>query len=604
MSTRDVAMGIYDGRMVRFLLCEVGIRKAAILFGSLVVMSLLDLAGIALVFPFLKAVTGPDVAYAVLRRHGLGWVAQTGDPLRLATSLSAALGIAYVAKTWLQARLVRMQMRMLARSTAALTDDLTEKVLQARYATFQRTAASEIASTISVTPHAALALLALMQAANDGFLLALLFVGALLITPTVALGALLVAALLLFVVHRLVIRRSALVASEQRVVDARRYRLLFSMASAIRDIKIMGLEGLFARRNHQVTRDYGELSWRYNYYNALPRLLIELFALLAIVALTLSVVASGMPLSQAGPLLGLVVVAAMRAIPSFTRLLGAVNVFSGSGQYVQLLMSLRDRLDGQAVAKDGSPLEFRESIELRNVRFRYGDVDILGGVSLRLGTRESIGIVGSSGAGKTTLLDVFTGLQQSSGGEFLCDGVPFDPFTSTGLHTIIGYVPQAIALLDESIAFNVSFADAPDPARVQQALTSANLERLVATLPEGVHTRVGENGLRLSGGQRQRIGIARALYLAPRILVFDEATSSLDGVSERELVAEIERLRADMAVVVVAHRLATVQGCDRIYVLSSGKVEDFGTHRELLGRSATYQALYASQASNVGENHA
>lgn len=597
MNASGAPASILDDRMLRFLLKEVGRRNAVILFVTLGIMSMLDLAGIALVFPFLKVVTNPSSASPVLSKLGLEWLAAGGDQFRLVAAMSLLLASCYIAKTWIQARLVRMQMRLLARSTGRLTEDLTARVLHARYSTFQETPASEIASTISVAPHASLALSALLQAGNDALLLSLLFLAGVLYSPVAAVTALFIGGAVVLLVHHFVIRKSARVALQQRGVDSRRYRLLFSMASAIRDIKIMGLEALFAERNHAVTSEYAELSWRYNYYNALPRLLIEMFALLAIVGLTLAIVGSGMPLSQAGPMLGLVVVAAMRAIPSFTRLLGAVNVFSGSGQYVELLMALREKLAGQAVPKDGVGLDFQESIELRDVRFGYEGVNVLDGVSLTLGARETIGIVGSSGAGKTTLLDIMTGLQRADSGTFLCDGKPFDPFTRSGLHAIIGYVPQAITLLDESIAFNVSFADGADVERVERALASANLAGLVASLPDGLATRVGENGLRLSGGQRQRIGIARALYLAPRILVFDEATSSLDGVSERELVAEIERLRSQLAVVIVAHRLATVQGCDRIYVLSGGRVEDCGTHKELILRSPTYRALYSSQAA-------
>ena len=128
-----------------------------------------------------------------------------------------------------------------------------------------------------------------------------------------------------------------------------------------------------------------------------------------------------------------------------------------------------------------------------------------------------------------------------------------------------------------------------------RAISMANLQTFVASLPDGIETRVGENGLRLSGGQRQRIGIARALYRAPKILVFDEATSALDTMSERELTAEIEQLRGRISLLVVAHRLSTVMSCDRIYVLANGEVECSGTHAELLVKSKTYKTLYNTQ---------
>src|SRR5262249_40128683 len=150
--------------------------------------------------------------------------------------------------------------------------------------------------------------------------------------------------------------------------------------------------------------------------------------------------------------------------------------------------------------------------------------------------------------------------------------------------SLIGYVPQTITLLDDSIAFNVSFEHRPDPERLRRAIRIANLEQFVATLPEGVETQVGENGVRLSGGQRQRGGIARPLYREPAILVFDEATSSLDAIAERELTAEIAQLRGGITKIIVTHRLSTIIDCDQIHVLSRGAVVESGTHRELLAR--------------------
>ena len=158
------------------------------------------------------------------------------------------------------------------------------------------------------------------------------------------------------------------------------------------------------------------------------------------------------------------------------------------------------------------------------------------------------------------------------------------------------YVPQTITLLDEPIAFNVSFDEQPNNERVIRALEIANHHGLVVSLPDGIQTKVGKNGLRLSGGQRQRIGIARALYRSPKILVFDEANSSLDTLTEMELTSEIEKQHGRISVVIAAHRLSTVIACDRIYVLSNGEIESNGTHSELLLKSKTYKKLYASQS--------
>lgn len=581
----------------QFVLDAIGYRSAIILFATVFVMSLLDLAGIAIIFPFLQVVTQPDAAGKVLAKVGVSGTALSELTHRqLCAALGAGLALFYAGKTLFQAALTKTQSRLLARFTADLTNDLVAHVLNARYSTFQETPVSQIAGTAnSNTVHASLVLNALMQIGNESLLLVFLLFGFFIFQPFLALGALLLSLLTGYFLYVTVIRRSSKLGTAQNHIENIRYRLLFSIAYAIRDIKIMGLDGLFSARNNRVSRDYAELAWRYNLNNALPRLLTELFALLAIVAASLAIVFFDTSLDKAGPLLGVAAVAALRVAPALGRIFSAINTFKFSRPFVKRLIDLRASLVSQAVLRKDDNLSFEHSVELKNIGFRYGDAQILSNVCIELKRGESIGIVGPSGAGKTTLLDLFTGLQQTTEGRFLCDGVVFDPFTSRSIQKFIGYVPQTITLLDDTIAFNVSFEENPEHERVMRVLKIANLENFIASLPEGIQTQVGENGIKLSGGQRQRIGIARALYRNPKILVFDEATSSLDTLTEAELTFEIEKLRSQTSVVIVAHRLSTVIACDRIYVLSDGKIENSGTHSELLLTSETYKKLYASQ---------
>jgi ABC-type multidrug transport system fused ATPase/permease subunit len=185
-------------------------------------------------------------------------------------------------------------------------------------------------------------------------------------------------------------------------------------------------------------------------------------------------------------------------------------------------------------------------------------------------------------------------LQPASAGVFSCDGKEFDPFSSQSFRDMIGYVPQSVSLFDNSLAFNVTLQETPDLDHLDRVLAAANLKEFVLGLPQGVRTSLGENGIRVSGGQRQRIGIARALFRNPEILVLDEATSSLDSVTEGSLTEEIQKLRGKLTILLVAHRLSTVKMSDCIYVLSGGELVEKGTHEELLGRGGTYSSLAAS----------
>lgn len=588
-----------DKQIALYLLRSIGRRNAFILLFIVVAMSLIDLIGIALIFPFLQVVTQTDALEKMLRTYGIGFL-EFFTHNQLILLIGFGLILFYACKTVAQSLLIRIQAKQLARFTEYMTNNVVSHVLNARYSIFQEIAASEIAGkSYSNTVHATLALTALIQAANEGLILALLFFSFLIFKPMLALGAILLAVLSALLLYQIVIRRSAQIGAAQSQIENVRYRLLFSIASAIRDIKIMGLDGLFDSRNKQVSQEYSKLAWRYNVNSSLPRLLIEFIALLAIVGAALVVVVMSIPLKEAGPLLGLIAVATIRAVPAFTRLFGAVSTFRASSSFVKGLIELQIKLAEVAVCRINDKLAFNQQIELKDIGFRYGDKKVLKNVSLQLTKGESIGIVGSSGAGKTTLLDLFTGLQPANEGKFYCDGKPFDPFTSHAIQTMIGYVPQIITLLDETISFNVSFEEKADNARVMQALKMANLKGFIDLLPDGTQTRVGENGLRLSGGQRQRIGIARALYRSPQILIFDEATSSLDTLSEMQLTNEIEKLHGKISTVIVAHRLSTVMACDRIYVLSNGEIENSGTHAELLLTSKIYSQLYASQRNST-----
>lgn len=583
-------------RITRFLLHAIGRRNALLLFTIVCIMSVLDLVGIAVIFPFLQVIMQPDAGMKMAAFIGLDKAASSLTHVQLSLILGIGLALFYAGKTLLQSILIRIQARRLAHFTATQTNSIVSRVLSARYAVFQQTAASEIAGTAySNTVHATLALTAFIQAVNEAALLILLLLGFFLLQPLLALSAVSLVVFVAFTLYMILVRRSSQLGADQTHFENIRYRLLFSITTAIRDIKIMGLEELFDTRNRNVSYNYAEIAWRFNFNNALPRLLIEFLALLAIVWTALIIVYFEIPLHEAGPLLGLAAVATVRAVPAFSRMFGAISAFKFSKPFVVRLIDLQQKLASATTYRKNDNLNFNQIIELQEVGFRYGDTRILSNISIELKRGEAIGIVGPSGAGKTTLLDLFVGLQRASEGRFICDGEIFDPFTSRSIQKMIGYVPQAITLFDESVEFNVSFEEHPDNARVMRALTMANLQKLIASLPDGIKTQVGENGLRLSGGQRQRIGIARALYHAPQILVFDEATSALDTHSEAELTAEIGKLHGEVSIVIVAHRLSSVVACDRIYVLSEGKVESSGTHTELLSTSKTYMRLYASQ---------
>jgi ABC-type multidrug transport system fused ATPase/permease subunit len=282
--------------------------------------------------------------------------------------------------------------------------------------------------------------------------------------------------------------------------------------------------------------------------------------------------------------LGLFATAAFRLLPSVNRLAMAIQNFrfNASG-----LAALYNDLQLSSEPPKASPgIEFRRSIALEGVVFRFpaAPAPALDGVTIRIPHGTSVGLIGGSGAGKSTAVDVLLGLLEPTEGRVTVDGIDIRD-NLRGWQNLVGYVPQSIYLCDESLRENVAFGVPPeevDEQALERAIRAARLDDFVATLPDGLSTVVGERGVRLSGGQRQRIGIARALYHDPAVLVLDEATSALDTATESEVMAAVNALQGAKTLVIIAHRLSTVEQCDIVYRLDRGRVISSGTLAEVV----------------------
>jgi len=243
------------------------------------------------------------------------------------------------------------------------------------------------------------------------------------------------------------------------------------------------------------------------------------------------------------------------------------------------------------------PLPFNQHIALQGLHFKYPDTNqwVINNLSLDIAVNTTIAFVGATGSGKTTLVDIILGLLAPAQGQVLVDGQALNqPANMPRWQQNIGYVPQHIFLTDDTVAHNIAFGVPPAQVNheaVQQAARVAELHTFVQSLPQGYSTIVGERGVRLSGGQRQRIGIARALYHDPALLVMDEATSALDGITEENIMSAIKRLSGQKTIIMIAHRLSTVQACDHIYFLEHGRIVDQGNYNSLIEGNEQFRAM-------------
>jgi ABC-type multidrug transport system fused ATPase/permease subunit len=284
--------------------------------------------------------------------------------------------------------------------------------------------------------------------------------------------------------------------------------------------------------------------------------------------------------------IGVFAVAAMRLLPSANR----INNYLTSISYFEPFFmgvsdNLQEEINDRNVNYDAEAYEARKEIkklpvlkkiELKDIVYKYPNTDVLifNHADMEIPVGCSVGVVGTSGAGKTTIIDVLLGLLNIQEGSILADGVEVREHYEEWLKNI-GYIPQTIFMIDASIRKNVAFGvpdEEIDDNKVWQALKEAQLDEFVRGLPEGLDTGIGERGIRLSGGQRQRIGIARALFEDPEVLVLDEATSALDNETEAAIMDSINRLHGRKTLIIIAHRLQTIEKCDMVYRVENGQI--------------------------------
>jgi ABC-type multidrug transport system fused ATPase/permease subunit len=387
--------------------------------------------------------------------------------------------------------------------------------------------------------------------------------------------------------HRVTKKRLLSWGNSYQVHEEKRILHLQQGLGGAKDVKLLGREENFLKLYSHSNIESASAGQKKETLAALPRLWLELLMVSCMAILLISMVIQGRDFVKILPTLGIFTAAAFRMMPSINRMMQAFQNIRFAEPAVLNLKNEIEMIDAIDHPKTtGKALQDFETIRINNIFFRYPSVETyaLNGVSLEIKRGTTIGIIGTSGAGKSTLVDVILGLLSPEKGAVELDGIDIKT-NIRSWQNHIGYVPQSIFLTDDTLRRNIAFALADeeiDEEAVNRAIASAQLKQFVAELPEGLETIVGERGVRLSGGQRQRIGIARALYHDPSVLVLDEATSSLDSFTESGVMDAVRELHGNKTLIIVAHRLTTVEQCDYIYRLGNGKVTDEGKTSEVL----------------------
>lgn len=349
------------------------------------------------------------------------------------------------------------------------------------------------------------------------------------------------------------------------------YKSLNQGLGAIKETKILCKEEYFAENFSKNFSNYNQANLIYNLIGQLPRFCIETVVMFGLLLLIVYKVLGGDNPEQIVPLLSLLALAAFRLMPSANRIVGNVNILrffmaTLDAVYDDFVV-IKNNKEMQSILKGNQgKISFINSLKVDSLRFTYpqNKEQVLNNVSFEINKGNFVGIIGESGAGKTTFVDILLGLLEPASGKITVDGV--DVFQDIrSWQKILAYVPQSIYLVDGTIRENIALGEETeniDDIMVWQALEMAELDEFVQKLPEGLATKVGERGVKLSGGQRQRIGIARALYSKPQVLILDEATSALDSQTEQNITETILKLKGQLTIIAIAHRLSTLEKCD------------------------------------------
>ena len=353
----------------------------------------------------------------------------------------------------------------------------------------------------------------------------------------------------------------------------------------IKEIKVSGREKQFVEDYKECGKGYVGAVQKYTVINNIPRLIIEVVCMAGVVLYFLYLYLYGGDAAKSIGTLSMFALGLTRLMPCANRINNQLNNIA---YFEPFFMGVTDNLQDeiQSGKTDISSLEppteklpATKEITMTDITFHYANtrgVNILEHANLTIPIGTSVGIVGTTGAGKSTIVDILLGLLKAQEGEICVDGVNiFENGNYRKWLKNVGYIPQSIFMLDDTIRRNVAFGireEEIDDDRVWEALKEAQLDEFVKTLPDGINTGIGERGLQISGGQRQRIGIARALYDDPEVLVMDEATSALDNETEKAIVDSINRLQGSKTMIIIAHRLQTIEKCDAVYRVENKQV--------------------------------
>ena len=575
-------------------------RRFGLLASLMLMAAILDSIGVASIMPFMAVLANPDIVQEnpkfleIYRKIGFSNIHQFLFFLGLLTFVFFLLSLIVKGLvTYAQLRFAHMrEFSISSRLITAYLDQPYIWFLSRNSADIGRTILSDVNLVVNG------GLVPLMTIFSQGVTVVMLMTVILLVDPVLAISVGVGLGSLYLFVYRRAGSFLSRTGGEHVQANQKRFATVIEAFGALKEIKTKRLERKYAEKFSSSARSYAQNQIFSQAVSHLPKFMLEALAFGGILLVLLYYMMQNKGLADGLPIATLYAYAGYRLMPALQQIYSSFSNLRFVGPTLHNLKKDMESLEARKESySDVGALKFRNEIELKNICFAYPNTKelVLKGINLTIPIRNTVGFIGSTGCGKTTLVDLMLGLLKPSAGVFRIDGNEITFGNLGQWQNLIGYVPQHIYLSDDTIAANIAFGKEPDErnqASVEEAARIACIHNfIVSELPEGYSTKVGERGVRLSGGQLQRVGIARALYHKPQVLILDEATSALDNVTEKVLMEAVEMLGHRITIILIAHRLSTLERCDQIYVLENGVVKASGTYDQL----ANTNELFSTQ---------
>lgn len=568
-------------------------RNLCILLVIILVGAFVELLGVSAILPIINVALEPETIdttwYLSLIRNIMGFT----DARQMLVFLAGVLIVIYVVKNVYITMMYSLQYRFIFNNQKRLAVKMMDCYMRQNYlfhvsknvAELQRNVTNDVNGFFTVVLNA---LQFLAEFSVCAFLSIFLLQEDVITTLAVAGLILIFGVLFTFVFKKVLVQKG----EKNRELNVQTTKWILQSFSGIKEIKVANSEEFFIHNYDKNYSQFAVLQRQQSMLKFIPRPIMESVCICGLLlAVIIKLQFAGADVKSFIPTLSVFAIAAFRMLPSFNRITGNLGSMmfdkpAIDSVYHDLLEIEELMKQRQVEEKNSEKIVLGENLSMVKVSFHYPESEkwILKDADLVIRKNSSVALIGASGAGKTTAVDLILGLLDPQSGKITVDGTDIKTHIESW-HQSIGYIPQTIYLMDDTIRANIAFGVPEkeiDEKLLEQAVKEAQLDQFVHSLPEGLDTVIGDRGVRLSGGQRQRIGIARALYRDPQVLILDEATSALDNETEKEVMQAIDDLHGQRTMIVIAHRLTTIKNCDAIYEVADGTITK-KTHQEIFG---------------------